>query len=155
MFQEVAAAAYGLQLPFLWIDSLCILQDNLQDFGVEAASMREVYSYSALKLSATANTSNERSRFYSRKPEAFLRTILTSESSVDPSPNAYYLERLRTDKYIHHHPDGCFLERDCRIEFRFDEPVEALEFQTIFGLYLCVCMECLKAIDCSHTKTLY
>ena len=61
MFREAVAAVYGLQHYFLWVDSLCILQDNLQDFEVEAASMREVYSNSACNLSATANTSNQRS----------------------------------------------------------------------------------------------
>ena len=66
----------------------------------------------------------------------FLRTILISESSVDPFPNAYYLERLRTDRDFHH-PDGSFLQRDGRIKFKFDEPFNTLEFRILFGLYLC------------------
>ena len=69
--------------------------------------------------------------------DGFLRTILTSESLVDPPPNAYYLEQLHTDRYIHH-PDGAFVQRDAWNEFKFDEP-EALEFRTLFGLCLCRC----------------
>ena len=76
MFYEAAAAAHSLQLPYLSIDSLCILQDNLKVFEVEAASMCEVYGNSALNLSATANTSNERSWFYSRKPRSIYPCVV-------------------------------------------------------------------------------
>ena len=58
MFREAVAAAYGLHIPFLWIDSMCILQDNPEDFEVKAAPMRQVYSNLACNLSPTANICN-------------------------------------------------------------------------------------------------
>ena len=44
LFKEAAAAAYSLQPPYLLIDSLCFLQDNLRNFKVKAVLMCEVYS---------------------------------------------------------------------------------------------------------------
>ena len=89
MFRGAAAAAYGLQLPFLWIDPLCIFHDNLKDFKVEAASMREVYSNSTFNLSATANTSNQRSWFHSQKPQ-----------SIDPCVVHLQWKECHCRKYI-------------------------------------------------------
>lgn len=47
---------FGLQ--FLWIDSLCIVQDDLADWEEEAANMDAVYSNAYLTLAATSPISS-------------------------------------------------------------------------------------------------
>lgn len=42
---------YKLGIRFLWVDRLCILQDDLNDWSKEASRMCEVYSRSALTIS--------------------------------------------------------------------------------------------------------
>lgn len=91
-----------------------------------------------IEASVTPSTSNRFGRVSSasRRINGSLRTLLTPEGKVNPPPNAYYLERLSTDSYFHR-PDGSFLERDGRIEFKFNETFEGLEFRTMFGRFLC------------------
>lgn len=44
---------------YLWIDSLCIIQDSQEDWLMEAPQMGQVYSNSTLTLAATAGTDSE------------------------------------------------------------------------------------------------
>lgn len=43
-----------LGFRYLWIDALCILQDNMEDWEKEAAVMGKVYSNAAVTIAATA-----------------------------------------------------------------------------------------------------
>lgn len=43
----------GLELCFLWVDSLCIIQDDVQDKEMEIHRMQEVYGNAALTICAT------------------------------------------------------------------------------------------------------
>ncbi|KAK2030529.1 HET-domain-containing protein [Colletotrichum zoysiae] len=52
-FQDAVAIADGLDCPYLWIDSLCIIQDDLRDWEIESAKMASVYKHSYLTIAAT------------------------------------------------------------------------------------------------------
>jgi len=52
-FQEAIAITRGLGVNYLWIDALCIIQDDNHDWEIEAANMASVYSGSFLTLAAT------------------------------------------------------------------------------------------------------
>ena len=43
-FQDAIKIAQGLGLRYIWIDSLCIVQDDPDDFEIECAQMGMVYS---------------------------------------------------------------------------------------------------------------
>ena len=51
-FQDAVTTTRKLQIPYLWIDSLCIIQDSPNDWEKEAARMAEVYAGSICTLSA-------------------------------------------------------------------------------------------------------
>ena len=54
-FQDaVLMAWYVLDCPYLWIDSLCIIQDDKHDWEIEAATMATVYANAMLTFAATA-----------------------------------------------------------------------------------------------------
>jgi hypothetical protein len=50
-YQNVFRMTRMLQIPYLWIDSLCILQDSLEDWHTEAGAMGDVYSNSVCTFS--------------------------------------------------------------------------------------------------------
>jgi hypothetical protein len=48
-----------LNIPFLWIDSLCIVQDDQQDWEIESSKMGDIYHNSYLTISATASENSQ------------------------------------------------------------------------------------------------
>ncbi|KAH7252727.1 heterokaryon incompatibility protein-domain-containing protein, partial [Fusarium tricinctum] len=51
-FQDALWLTHQLQIPYLWIDSLCILQDNPNDWIRESSRMSEVYGNASLTIAA-------------------------------------------------------------------------------------------------------
>jgi hypothetical protein len=52
-FRDAVAVCQQLDVSYIWIDSLCIRQDDPQDWAVEAAAMRSVYTNALCNLAAT------------------------------------------------------------------------------------------------------
>jgi hypothetical protein len=55
-FREVMQLALKLGFRYIWIDSLCIIQDDAEDWEVQSALMSEVYQNAVLTLAATSST---------------------------------------------------------------------------------------------------
>lgn len=53
-FADAIEIARAAGLDYLWIDSLCIIQDDHKDWVVEAAKMTSVYSGSSLNIAASS-----------------------------------------------------------------------------------------------------
>ena len=51
-FREAILVTRELNIPYIWIDSLCILQDDREDWSKEANKMKYTYSSSAITISA-------------------------------------------------------------------------------------------------------
>ena len=51
--QDALDVTHALQIPYLWIDSLCIVQDDLDEWEIEAAKMQNIYAGSSLTIAAT------------------------------------------------------------------------------------------------------
>jgi hypothetical protein len=58
-FVEAIEIARRLKIRYLWIDSLCILQDSTTDWHDESAMMQNVYRYSRLNIAATASHNSD------------------------------------------------------------------------------------------------
>jgi len=54
LFHDFISVAASLGARYVWIDALCIIQDDAQDWEKEAASMNLVYGNSYLTIAATA-----------------------------------------------------------------------------------------------------
>ncbi|KAK3994881.1 heterokaryon incompatibility protein-domain-containing protein, partial [Cladorrhinum sp. PSN332] len=54
-FQDAIRISRGLDIKYIWIDSLCIIQDDPIDWEIEAAKMASVYSGSYLTVAATGS----------------------------------------------------------------------------------------------------
>jgi hypothetical protein len=62
-----------LGIQYLWIDALCIIQDDVADCEKEIANMGEIYANAYINFGATgAVDQEERGLFYESKPEAML-----------------------------------------------------------------------------------
>lgn len=57
-FQDAIVIARKLQLRYVWIDALCIIQDDPADWATEAARMNEVYGSAHLTVAATSAMSS-------------------------------------------------------------------------------------------------
>ena len=57
-FQDAIFVARTLQIQYVWIDALCIIQDDRADWAREAALMGTIYSNSYLTIVATSATSS-------------------------------------------------------------------------------------------------
>ncbi|KAF2188650.1 hypothetical protein K469DRAFT_519736, partial [Zopfia rhizophila CBS 207.26] len=56
--REAIHIARELTIPYIWIDSLCIVQDNPMDWKQEAAKLGEIYERACLTIAANPASNN-------------------------------------------------------------------------------------------------
>jgi len=67
-FQEAFEFAKRLGFRYMWIDSLCIIQDSIEDWQKEAITMGNVYANAQCNISATGALDTEQGLFFERNP---------------------------------------------------------------------------------------
>ncbi|KAF1966850.1 HET-domain-containing protein, partial [Bimuria novae-zelandiae CBS 107.79] len=68
--QEAIAATRMIGLQYIWIDSLCIIQDSPEDWSIEASLMLQVYRNSFVNFAATDTAGADGGMFRKRNPRA-------------------------------------------------------------------------------------
>ncbi|KAK3395283.1 heterokaryon incompatibility protein-domain-containing protein [Podospora didyma] len=68
-FLQACHLTRGLQQRYLWIDSLCIIQDSPADWAEQSTQMWQIYSNSFLNISATASRGPGEGLFRQRRDE--------------------------------------------------------------------------------------
>lgn len=68
-FQEAIEITRSIGIEYLWIDSLCILQDDLTDWEREAKEMKSVYMNSYLTIAATGARDGSQGCLFSSERE--------------------------------------------------------------------------------------
>ena len=58
-FQDAVIITRNLGLKFLWIDSLCILQDSKEDWEIESAKMASIYANAFVTISASGSPDSQ------------------------------------------------------------------------------------------------
>jgi hypothetical protein len=66
LYQDAITVAKWFGIRYIWIDSLCIFQDD-EDFQIEAGKMQEVYSGSQYNIAASTGVA--KSMFSTRNPD--------------------------------------------------------------------------------------
>ena len=126
--QDAIAITRSLGLRYLWIDSLCIIQDSMVDWQTEAAKMGDVFKFSFCTIAASWASSNSEGCFFNRGP--LYATFSVSKAAKSASrllTNVHLKEdyrkrrnRLRSDtippaesdsKKVRLTTFGCVLER--------------------------------------------
>ena len=67
-FRDAITVTRRIGLQYLWIDSLCIIQDSIEDWTRESSKMREVYKNCLVNISATAAPNGDSGCFWARNP---------------------------------------------------------------------------------------
>lgn len=73
-----------LGFSYLWVDALCICQDDKSDWLYESLQMFKVYSNSALTISASGMSSAESGLFQKRCPKYFRQASFIPSASPNP-----------------------------------------------------------------------
>jgi hypothetical protein len=66
-FKDAMTVTKRLGFRYIWIDSLCILQDSVEDWQIESSQMQKVYANGYLNIAATAATGPEDGLFQHRE----------------------------------------------------------------------------------------
>jgi len=69
-FQDCVEFCQGIGLKYVWIDSLCIIQDDHQDWLSEAARMRDVYRFASVVVAASGAKDSSEGLFITDRPKS-------------------------------------------------------------------------------------
>jgi hypothetical protein len=130
-FQDAIYIAKYLGFQYLWIDSLCIVQDDTDDRKRESALMTNVYSGSALNIAASSAADGSIGCFFDRKStwrcqirailndkiefyECFPYSELWSRQKIEPLERRGWVvqERFLSQRIIHFTTEQIFWECD-------------------------------------------
>ncbi|KAH8651534.1 heterokaryon incompatibility protein-domain-containing protein [Tricladium varicosporioides] len=81
--QDAARITLWFGIEYLWVDALCIIQDDLEDWHRESQLMCEVYQNSTLTISAIGAKSSGEGCFATREPLMHLPCRLTEDNAED------------------------------------------------------------------------
>jgi hypothetical protein len=82
-FQQAIEIARALDIGYIWIDSLCIIQDSSEDWTAEAAKMHLVYRNSYCNIAIADSPDSTKGAFRTRDPSDLVPVIYKSK---DDSP---------------------------------------------------------------------
>ncbi|KAF9697875.1 hypothetical protein EKO04_004259 [Ascochyta lentis] len=68
-FRDAVVLCLNLDIQYLWIDALCIKQDDTKDWEDAAASMADVYSHAKITIAATWSDDSNRGFFSQMRTE--------------------------------------------------------------------------------------
>ncbi|KAG4441992.1 hypothetical protein IFR05_002518 [Cadophora sp. M221] len=74
-FQDAVSITRTLGVRHLWIDTLCIIQDNIRDWEIEAANMAKIYQDALIVISATLSTDGTGGCFSERLTSTEIKTV--------------------------------------------------------------------------------
>ncbi|PVH68516.1 HET-domain-containing protein [Cadophora sp. DSE1049] len=99
-FKDAIILTRTLGFRYIWIDSLCIIQDDTKDWEVEASKMCDVYSNATLTIAA-ASAAGDREGFLGTRPHPRKSMVNTFPSHPDLVSN---LEVRCQPKHNRTHP---------------------------------------------------
>ncbi|KAF2970840.1 hypothetical protein GQX73_g2812 [Xylaria multiplex] len=82
-FQDAITVVRQLGLRYLWIDSLCIIQDDDDDWMRESSKMATTYSLAHLTIAATRSPNHEGGCFSKTKPQFQTHKVTVPNPSGD------------------------------------------------------------------------
>ena len=85
-FKDAIKVTRSLGVEYIWIDSLCILQDSRSDWLCESSLMSNVYKYSYCNIAATAAQDDDGGCFRDREPQIDLPVRFNFSRLVENLP---------------------------------------------------------------------
>ena len=106
-FQDAAVTCRRLGIRYLWIDSLCIVQDDEEDWQLQSAQMASIYEGSTLTIAASSARDGTEGCFLSVPDQHRVRTLVwpgTAEGGPyfvhvrRKYPHAFFWDRYKTQR---------------------------------------------------------
>lgn len=92
-FRDAVAIARWLDVHYLWIDSLCIIQGSEVDWSKEAGLMSDVYQHAFCNIAATGARNSNGGLFFDRYANPFSQSNYRIVPTDDPK-KSFVLLRL-------------------------------------------------------------
>jgi hypothetical protein len=83
-FQDAVKVTRALGISYIWIDSLCIVQDSSEDWLKESQQMESVYSNSYCNIAATKSADSDGGLF-SELPQYFPVPVIIDGKDIESS----------------------------------------------------------------------
>ncbi|KAH8895969.1 HET-domain-containing protein [Thozetella sp. PMI_491] len=83
----------SLGFSYLWIDSLCIIQDSKEDWEAEAKTMGDVYAGAACTIASTGSSSSDGGCFHERSALGLQPCVIGASSRNHLIPEWIYIRR--------------------------------------------------------------
>ena len=142
-YKDAIEIARGLEIPYIWIDSICIVQDDKSDWEREAASMASIYANAQLTLVAAWGEDGNSGCFHNpalpfvvdfdHGRKLYVRPLADHNSSLgDAALNsrAWALQELVLSRRL-----LIFTEDQmywvCKSSYRFEDGVDASDFESL------------------------
>ncbi|KAK5123292.1 hypothetical protein LTR85_002722 [Meristemomyces frigidus] len=145
-FREAAVVAQAFGVQYLWIDSLCIIQDSESDWALESANMHRIYAHSYLTIAATRASSSTDGFLQHRraKERAALRFVIdpitqTVGEFYASIRDGHWLEADH-EKYVE---DSCWNQRGWTLQERILSK-RVLHFTDHMLYYECRCLDWME-----------
>ncbi|KAL1596979.1 hypothetical protein SLS60_008561 [Paraconiothyrium brasiliense] len=107
--QDAIRAVFNMGGRYLWVDSLCIVQDDSQDWKREAATMCDVYQHALLTMVALGASGANEGLFSRRDPRSYQDCDIRSE--LNPTEYISLLNREPKGIGARHFIEGKFHSR--------------------------------------------
>ncbi|KLU92593.1 hypothetical protein MAPG_11538 [Magnaporthiopsis poae ATCC 64411] len=95
-FRDAVLITRKLGIPYLWIDSLCIIQDSTSDWETESVKMLQVYKHSFLNICAAASLDATGGLFYPRDPLSVVPCVIQTGPGEDQCLASTYDSDIRS-----------------------------------------------------------
>jgi hypothetical protein len=113
VFQDAVTVTRRLRLDYLWIDSLCIVQDDIADWEEESSKMASIYENAYLTIAAASSRNGQASFLEAKHSNEFDPLIVKFRH---PNGQRHLLKARRRNTCGHHWEDG--LERKDPLDWR-------------------------------------
>jgi hypothetical protein len=97
-FQDAIIVTQALELSYLWIDSLCIIQDDEHDWDQESATMADVYGDAIVNIAATNATDGSVGLFVERSTARASRQLVRTNTDRTYTLRDRFLRRRCLDR---------------------------------------------------------
>ncbi|KAK1573875.1 heterokaryon incompatibility protein [Colletotrichum navitas] len=99
-FRDAVLITRSLGIQYIWIDSLCIVQDSTEDWELESVKMGTIYASSYLTIAASASKDSTGGCFMPRNTSIDVKVRFTVRNSGDPRPTSVFV-RPRPRDFSH------------------------------------------------------
>jgi hypothetical protein len=82
-FRDAVDICRYLELPYLWIDSLCIIQDSEEDWTIQSALMAQIYGECEVNIAATSASNGSIGCFFDRPNQWLVQISSTASDNKD------------------------------------------------------------------------